>query len=196
MPGDIRRPSTQPSELPQEQGSDPVLPLGLTAAERAQQIADQRQAATAAKLATLMENPRIVTLVETGQLTTGTALAREQATGTTELPKIRAPKRKPVNRRGGRSYPEPSDSELDPNWNAPADTTRTPEQAATDREQIHNLAESLRLKNEADKYHTDIEQGGVYWALARLRAHGFAPDPDTRGKTVRRIDSSQIKNVQ
>jgi len=30
------------------------------------------------------------------------------------------PKAKRVNRRGGRSYPEPSDSELDPHWNGEA----------------------------------------------------------------------------
>lgn len=188
--------TAEPAGLPQEQGPDLVLPLGLTAAERAQQIADERQAATAAKLSALMEDPRIVTLVETGQLTTGTALLRETATGTTEPPRIRPPKHKRVNTRGGRSYPEPSDSELDPHWNAPA-PKRTLDEAVTDREQLRKLAESLHLDNEAARYHADIEHGGVYWALARLRAHGFRPDPSTQGKTVLRIDESRPdKTVQ
>lgn len=148
------------------------------AVEHSQQIAEARQAATAAKLAELLDDPRIATLIETGQLTTGGALAQEQARGTQEPPVSQKATRNRVNRRGGRAYPEPSDSELDPNWNASVPPTT--EDAARNAK---NVAE-IKRSRAAEAYQRELQTLGVGDAVAHLRNKGYRPDPATHGKTV------------
>lgn len=71
-------------------------------------------------------SPRIETLLETGQVTyddaermsgrvpDGARVMGGKAVEAVQEPKKKAPR---YSRRGGRSFPEPSDSELDPHWN-------------------------------------------------------------------------------
>lgn len=162
-----------------DQPSIPTAPIGSV--ERVQQVAESRQAATAAKLAELLEDPRVATLIETGQLTTGDALIKDRASGTQEPPAKKKPRQPPVNRRGGRSYAEPSDSELDPHWNTsmPLDS-----EATSNKDQ--NI-EDTRLQLAAQTYQRELETVGAATAIAHLRNKGFRPNPDTHGKTVVRL---------
>jgi hypothetical protein len=68
-------------------------------------------------------SPRIETLLETGQVTYDDAERmsgnRARAVGGRVIDVVQPRKRRPrYSRRGGRSFPEPSDSELDPHWNS------------------------------------------------------------------------------
>lgn len=157
------------------------------AVRRAQEIADERQGVSAAKMERLYEDPRVKTLLETGQVAVASVLFAEDRTGTTELPTVKPEStHKRVNRRGGRSINEGSDSEHDEYWNAPAPEL-TPEETANSKEQVKLLAEQMRLENAAKAYRAEVEQGDVTHALALLRARGFRPDPSTGGRTVIRI---------
>src|SRR6476469_8746126 len=76
----------------------------LDTVARIDRVLEDHVDADRAKRDALFENPRIRTLIETGQLTTAGALAIESAAGTTELPRISKPRRKYPNTRGGRAY--------------------------------------------------------------------------------------------
>lgn len=190
--------------MPEQFQSDPAdqtLFSENDAVRRVEEIATERQRETAAKIGKLLENPRVATLVETGQITTASALAAEESTGTTELPRERPTARKHVNRRGGRSYPEPSDSELDPVWNAPGPEL-SPEEIINGREKLKEVAENMRLENAAKAYQADLAEeiakpnGKSSGPLARLRAKGFVPDPATKGQTVLRIRDSAHRSAR
>jgi hypothetical protein len=169
-----------------EQGSDPALLDESGLVERLHQILEDREATEEQKHA-LLDDPRIKTMIETGQLTVAGALAREEATGTSEPPRVKPPKRKPVNRRGGRSYNEGSDSEHDPNWTEPA-----PELPAEEAERGHKAARALTEVQRHDKalreFVANKEELGIPQALAILRAQGYRPDPATRGTTLIKIE--------
>lgn len=181
--------------MPEQPTSDPGLFSENDAVRRAQEIADERQAATAAKMDKLLGDPRVRTLLETGQVAVASVLASEDATGTTELPRIATTPRSRPNRRGGRSYNEGSDSEHDEYWNAPAPELSS-EETANSREQLRIVAEKMRLENAAKAYQADLAEelaradGKSSGPIARLRAKGFIPDPATGGKTVLRIRDS------
>lgn len=108
---------------------------------------------------------RIEKLLETGQISAHDAdLMREKAprVAATREGKVvltasgvRPPRRR-YSRRGGRAYPEPSDSELDPNWNVPYEPVDA-EEAARRREQAEEdhlvrLREKLRQAVSLDEW--------------------------------------------
>lgn len=180
--------------MPEQYSPDIPLFSEDPAVRRAEEIATERQQIVAEKMAGLLENPRVATLLETGQVTVASALAAEQAAATTELPRVTFPERKRtrVNTRGGRSFNEGSDSEHDPYLHAPGPQL-TPEQETSGRQKLKEIAEQMRLDNAAKSYQSDLAQeladpdGKPNHAVARLMAKGFRPDPNTGGKTVVRI---------
>lgn len=147
------------------------------------EIAQQRLASTASRLESLESDPRIQTLLETGQLTVASALISESMTGMQDPPRFRTGRKPRASRRGGRSYSEGTENELDPHWNAPA-AERTVMEADNSRAKAREVIETLKSKHALDTYLQEIPDRGVSSALARLRTKGYLPDPRTGGRTI------------
>ena len=97
------------------------------------------------------EAARIETLLETGQITYAEAAVMQEQEdteqenesavrkkGNTALQVSGVHKSRRYSRRGGRAYPEPSDSELDPHWNG-ASEPLSAEQAAFNHQHIEQI---------------------------------------------------------
>ncbi|GEM_PF-5707196 len=94
------------------------------------------------------EKSRIERLLETGQINyyralelsgeTSTEPSAQSKVGSETVRRVVRKRTKRPSRRGGRSYPEPSDSELDPHWNAPFEPL-DPEQAALVQEKAQEF---------------------------------------------------------
>jgi len=124
------------------------------------------------------DDPRVETLVDQGIINAHMAHAAVQGSwpGNSPTPIAHARAATPMrhaSHRGGRSYPEPSDSELDPNFHTQHLPGLTPEQQETNARGAavaHQIADLLVFKRDA------IESGSSY-AAARLRARQERSNP-------------------
>jgi hypothetical protein len=169
-----------------EQGSNSALLDESSLVERLHRTLEDR-GATEEQRRALLDNPRVRTLYESGQLDIASSLYREEATGTTELPRVKPPKRKPVNRRGGRSRNEGSDSEHDPNWTEPASALPF-EEAERGHKAARALAEEMRQERVLREFTDNKAKLGEMQALAILRAQGYRPDPNSKGTTLVKLE--------
>jgi hypothetical protein len=91
-------PSTNPG---QDSEQNPDSRYGNSAADRIYQILEDRDIPNRDAI---MEDPRMRTMLETGQITVAGAMERETAVGSTELPRVKPPKHSRKSR--GKSYPD------------------------------------------------------------------------------------------
>lgn len=113
-------------------------------------------------------------LVETGQISYDDANrlreeARPKVARSTGAAAVRSSVRRPrPSRRGGRAFPEPSDSELDTYWQMhPDETPRTPEEVAETRANISMLRDQL-LQQKLRAAGSDSERNRIL-AIERAR---------------------------
>lgn len=163
----------QPPIPPQDivpEVAESLTPLTeLSSVARLRRILDDRDAAEAKQRA-LLDDPRLLRLIETGQLDTasGLAIARGTGTASTKLPR---PKRsgshwKPPSRRGGRSYPEKSGLDI--------------------AREISDAVPPLELTNEQIEKITIAQSAleRILWHQQNIKIHKQNPDP--RDRTRRR----------
>jgi hypothetical protein len=114
------------------------------------------------------------------------------------------PRRPRYSRRGGRAYPEPSDSELDEHWKIGQADKRTPEEEQIFQEGLAATRQT-HLRNEAiaagdpDEHFDAMRRGDLRWAAALVRdariadgaAHVLEKDGDPRAKRLRQYGSAE-----
>jgi hypothetical protein len=155
----------------------------FTPVEGIDYVDEAKQAEVAAHIAAVAKDrlpiePRISEAF--ADLGGGTSESATEEPSTTRRTRQRRPH---INRRGGRSYSEGTDSELDPHW-----TESAPEVPQEEREKAQDFVEEARLNNATRNYLKEVAEGDARGALARLRTKGFRPDPETNGTTVIRLD--------
>jgi hypothetical protein len=183
-------PSLNPDVSP-EQGPDSALLDGEGVVQRLRSILTDREVTAENQAAILEDNPKLRTLIETGQIDSASALKRVTGTATTELPIVKPSKRKRVNTRGGRAYNEGDDSEHDDAWNAPV-TDVAPDEAAETLVESADDREASKARKAHREYVEDLKTGKPGEALAHLRNKGYIPNPATRGTTLIKIAPARV----